>query len=183
MPKKKVKPPRCDGRFEYKAEIGRKFDGKPIRKAFYSYESLADAKQQAEDYKINKKAAELNGSVTDIIKIIGFKDFCLKYIEKYVEGSVEDNTSYETKCRAEKHLIPYFNNILLRQLTNEDIQDFFISKNIIDLSSAVKIKLKQFLKCMFEKAVELKYCTTNPAAKIKLGKYKTVVKKRSIFRR
>ena len=54
----KEKPTRSDGLYEIKATVGRRFDGTPIRKSFYSSVSKADAK--AEKYRIGKE--EVDGS-------------------------------------------------------------------------------------------------------------------------
>lgn len=56
---KKEAPNRSDGRFEVKITIGHTIEGKPLRKSFYSDVSKDDARQQANDYKINIKAADL----------------------------------------------------------------------------------------------------------------------------
>ncbi len=44
---KKSKPNHVTGMYEYKATIGKSFDGKAIRKSFYSSKSLEDAKEKA----------------------------------------------------------------------------------------------------------------------------------------
>ncbi len=57
-PKKDLsKGKRTDGRYEYKGVVGKKMDGKAIRKSFYSIVSLADAKSKFEEYLIEQKAA------------------------------------------------------------------------------------------------------------------------------
>ena len=61
---RKKKHQRSDGRFEYKATVGRKLDGTPIRKSFYSTSSLTDAKRQAEVYKQQQTIAKAEASGT-----------------------------------------------------------------------------------------------------------------------
>ena len=64
MPRpKKEKPNREDGRYEVKIVVGKTLQGKLIRKSFYSTISKADAKRQADEWRINQKVAEQTGSV------------------------------------------------------------------------------------------------------------------------
>ena len=46
---KKEKPNHATGMYEVKVTIGHTFDGKPIRKSFYSSTSKAAAKAKAEE--------------------------------------------------------------------------------------------------------------------------------------
>ena len=58
---KKEKPNHATGMYEVKVTIGHTFDGKPIRKSFYSSTSKAAAKAKAEDYKINQAVSKQTG--------------------------------------------------------------------------------------------------------------------------
>ena len=58
---KKEKPNHATGMYEVKVTVGHTFDGKPVRKSFYSSVSKAAAKAKAEEYKINQAVAEHTG--------------------------------------------------------------------------------------------------------------------------
>ena len=44
--------PNTKKRYEYKLNLGKDLNGKPIRKSFYSTKSKADAKRKAQAYKV-----------------------------------------------------------------------------------------------------------------------------------
>ena len=46
--KKKEQPNRADGLYEVKMTVGKKMDGSPIRKSFYSHVSKDDARRQGQ---------------------------------------------------------------------------------------------------------------------------------------
>ena len=48
--KKKEQPNRADGLYEVKMTVGKKMDGSPIRKSFYSHVSKDDARRQGQKY-------------------------------------------------------------------------------------------------------------------------------------
>ena len=59
---KKEAPNRKDGLYEVKVTVGKDFNGKLIRKSFYSSISKADAKAHAEEYKMKQAVYEATDS-------------------------------------------------------------------------------------------------------------------------
>ena len=171
-PKKQV-PNRLDGRFEYKAIIGKSFDGKPIRKSFYSYKSLADAKAKAQEYIISKEAAYRSGEAF-IQKNYTFEEWALKWLEVYKRPTVTENTFITTyQIPVKNHLIPYFGKAELQDIKNVDIRNFF-SKKQRTASASLLHKLKITMSAIFEAAIENDLCVKNPAKNIE---YRSAVEK------
>ena len=99
--------PNHGGLYEVKATIGKGIDGKLIRKSFYSPVSKRDARQKADEYLAQKRAAEITG-----IGFAGggaiFDDYAMRWLETFKKGKVKDNTyrgTYENPVL--KHLIPF----------------------------------------------------------------------------
>ena len=64
---KKEAPNRADGLYEVKVTIGKDFNGKFIRKNFYSSISKADAKAKAEQYKIDQAVNKATGDASRLL--------------------------------------------------------------------------------------------------------------------
>ena len=160
-PKKDLsKGKRTDGRYEYKGVVGKKMDGKAIRKSFYSIVSLADAKSKFEEYLIEQKAAELTGRIFCNDKS-GFSQWAEFWLKVYKQPNVDANTyrlTYENSVY--KHLNPYFKDADLKSIQPADIQAFFTSKQ--NLSPSTLSKLKMCLMGIFESAIENDKCYKNP---------------------
>lgn len=161
-PKKDVnKGKRKDGIFEYKGTIGKKMDGSPIRKSFYSSVSLDDAKKAHKEYMVSQRAAEITGTVF-VENGITFAEWARKWLTTYKKPNVDENTyrlSYETPV--EKHLIPYFGGADLRTIQPINVQDFYTSKQ--GLSETYLKKLSMCLSGIFDSAIENDLCYKNPA--------------------
>ena len=167
MPRpKKQAPNRSDGRFEYKPIIGKSFDGKPIRKSFYSYKSLADAKANAQEYIIQQETALRTGE-TFIQKSYTFGEWATKWLETYKKPTVSENTyrlTYENSVK--KHLLPYFGKAELTSIRSIDIQNFFNHKQK-ELSDSMLDKLHMTLFGIFDCAIDNDLCYKNPVKGIK----------------
>ena len=73
MPRTKKTPARKDGRYEYKANFGTNmYTGKPVRKSFYSYVSIADAKGKAEEFRLNQAMSATSGSNDTVLSNVSF---------------------------------------------------------------------------------------------------------------
>lgn len=163
MPKKK-QTVRADNRYEYKATIGRSFDGKLIRKSFYSTKSLADAKKQAEEYKIKKEVSERTGEAF-IASQYNFAQWAEKWLETYKKPFVDENTynlTYKSIVRG--HLIPYFGAARLQDIRPADIQKYFADKK--HCSESRLKNMKSCLTAIFESAIENDLCYKNPARRV-----------------
>lgn len=164
MPRPKKEQPNHGNLYEVKITVGKTFDGKLIRKSFYSSTSKADARAQAEQYKIDQKAAQLAGTVF-VDQDVTFRTWAVKWLETYKKGKVKGNT-YESTYRApvEKHLVPYFGDAQLDVIKPVDIQSFFNSKASTSSLESMK-KMRACLRAIFDTAVENDLCRRNPVTK------------------
>lgn len=123
---KKEKPSRKDGLYEIKATVGRRFDGTPIRKSFYSSVSKADAKAKAEKYKAEQALYERTGERISDPASMTFDKWAVKWLETYKKGTVKDHTfNFTYRVNVEGYLIPYFKSAKLSSIRQIDIQEYF----------------------------------------------------------
>ena len=173
---KKEKPTRSNGFFECKVTIGHTFDGKPIRKSFYSKISKADAKAKADEYIVNSRVAEQTGE-TYVANDTTFNKWATKWLETYKKPNVKPHTykwTYETNVI--NHLIPFFKNSILTNIKQIDVQHYFNSKT--DLSLSTLQKQKMILYSIFDSAIDNDLCIKNPVKNIKLKSAKKIYEKR-----
>lgn len=180
MPRpKKEKPNRSDHRYEVKITIGKKMDGKLIRKSFYSTVSKADAKAQAQKYLVEQEAARLTGHAF-VSRETNFAKWARTWLETYKKPTVKANT-YDGTYRGpvEGHLIPYFGKADLDSIHPADIQAYFNEKG---QTMSLESLHKQYtcLKAIFDTAIENDLCIKNPVVKsIRLVSSKQKPQKRS----
>lgn len=93
--KKKEQPSRKNNQYEIKVVVGKKIDGTPIRKSFYSPISKADAQKKAEEYIIEREVANRTGQGF-INRDITFAQWAIKWMEVYKKPHVSDNTFKST---------------------------------------------------------------------------------------
>lgn len=164
MPRKKETPNHGEY-YEYKISVGKRLDGSPIRKSFYSKISKQDAKNAAEEWRINEKAHALAGLPLNNDSI-RFDEWANLWLEKYKRGRVKDSTFTETYQRpVKKILIPYFGRASISQIKPIDIQDFLEKQAKIYSESTMK-KLQLCLNAIFETAIDNDLCYKNPAKKV-----------------
>lgn len=157
---RKKKHQRSDGRFEYKATVGRRLDGTPIRKSFYSMSSLTDAKRQAEVYKQQQMIAAVTG-LQATPQTITFAEWSRKWLRTYKEPFVSPSTYANTYVNAvENHLIPYFGAAKLADIRPADIQGFFAGKT--SCSASLLKKLRITLSAIFDTAIDNDLIYKNP---------------------
>lgn len=162
---KKEAPNRDDGRYEVKVTVGKDFNGKLIRKSFYSYISKADAMAQAEQYKINKAVRDVTGEAPEA-SATAFSTWASKWLETYKKGTVKEHTYLFTyKSNVDKYLIPFFGKAHLNDIKQIDIQRYFntVKKdNGEPLAKATLDMQKMILKAIFETAIDNDLCYKNP---------------------
>ena len=162
MPRpKKEAPNRKDGLYEVKITVGKRMDGTLIRKSFYSAISKADARAQAEAYRVEQRAAEITGTVFAPTGS-GFTTWGRIWLKTYKQPNVDPNTyrwTYENTC--EKHIFPYFAEADLRTIQPADIQAFLSTKR--NLSESMLDKIHMCLIGIFDSAIENEKCYRNPA--------------------
>lgn len=165
MPRpKKQAPNHASGLYEIKATVGKTFDGKAIRKSFYSSKSIADAKQKAQEYIVNQ---ELAARTNDIIKSdYTFSEWAYRWLEVYKKPHVTENTYITTYYTPViKHIIPFFGAARLCDIRNIDIQRFFDVQQKT-ASGSLLHKYKICLSGIFESAVDNDLCIRNPVKHI-----------------
>lgn len=162
---KKEKPNRSDGRYEVKIKVGETFDGKAIRKSFYSDISLADAKRKGEEYKVSSEVQAITGQ--GVQQTTAFKEWATKWLEIYKKPYVSNNTYlYNYKNAIDNHIMPYFEKSTLQNIKPIDIQKFYASKRSMSMSALEKIKI--CLDGIFETAIDNDLIFKSPARNIKL---------------
>lgn len=170
---KKEEPNRKEGLYEVKVTVGKTFDGKLIRKSFYSSISKADAKAKAEQYKINQAVRDVTGEAPEA-PITAFSTWATKWLETYKKGTVKEHTYLFTyKSNVDKYIIPYFGSAHIADIKQVDIQNYF---NKVSQSSGKPLakktldKHKLILKSIFDAAIDNDLCYKNPVKGIKFPK-------------
>lgn len=167
---KKDKPNHASGMYEVKITIGHTFNGKPIRKSFYSSVSKSAAKAKAEQFKIDQ-AVSMQTDSPFVSKKECFDTWAIKWLETYKLNKVKEHTYLFTyKKNIEKYLIPYFKKAKLSDIKQIDIQNYFNEIKNADngkpLSLSVLEKHKMILKSIFDTAIDNDLCYKNPVKNI-----------------
>ncbi len=167
MPRpKKAAPNRPNGTFEYKATIGRTYDGKAVRKSFYSPISLADAKAKAEKYRVEQAVINTVGVTEETASDITLAAWSQKWLTVYKKPYVTDKTFRNTYQNfVVNHIIPYFGSAKLKNVRSIDIQQFFDKKHT-ELSQSALDKLHICLFGIFDTAIDNDLIVKNPLKNI-----------------
>ena len=160
MPRPRKEKPNHGNLYEVKITVGKRMDGTLIRKSFYSPTSKADARKQAEQYKIEKAVSEQTGQVF-VEKSVTFADWAVKWLEVYKKPNTDTNTyRYTYENTVKKHLVPYFGDFKLENIATIQIQDFFNKKR--SYSESMLGKMRLCLNGIFETAMQNNLCYRNP---------------------
>lgn len=173
---KKEKPNHATGMYEVKVTVGKTFDGKPIRKSFYSAVSKAEAKAKAEEYIVNSRVAEQTGDQF-VSSQTAFETWAKKWLETYKKPNVKPHTykwTYETNVI--NYFIPYFGKAPLVSIRQIDIQNYFNKNSFLAMSTLSKQKMILF--ALFDAAIDNDLCYKNPVKNIKLITQKSEYEKR-----
>ena len=178
---KKESPNRADGLYEVKVTIGKDFNGKLIRKSFYSAVSKADARAKAEQYKIDQALYKATGEIPEP-SVMTFEKWANKWLDTYKKGVVKDHTYFFTyKSNIDKYLVPYFGKAHIADIQQIDIQKYFNtikSASGEPLAKSTLEKHKLILKSMFDAAIDNDLCYKNPVKNIKFQHISESVKKK-----
>ncbi|MBQ8883081.1 MAG: site-specific integrase [Oscillospiraceae bacterium] len=173
----KAQPKHTSGMFEYKATIGHTFDGKPIRKSFYSSTSKAAAKAKAEEYIINSKVSEQTGAAF-IAKDTNFESWAREWLVTFKKGNCKEHTyNYTYRTNVENYMIPFFGKARLTDIRQVDIQRYFNEHKHLAQTSLKRHKA--ILYSIFEEAIYNDLCIKNPVRNIKYVSEKPVVIKKT----
>lgn len=165
MPRKKKEAPnRSDGLYEVKVTVGKSLNGALIRKSFYSKLSKADAKKQADDYKIEMEVANRTG-VGFVKKNKTLGEWSTQWLETYKKPDVSESTYKKTYCdTVVRYILPYFGNAVLTDITPLDIKRFYALKKTY--SDSILHKMQLCFNGIFETAIENDLCYKNPAKNV-----------------
>lgn len=126
-------------------------------------------KPQSQQFSLNEVFALLQGHPEIRITLSGysqeskrFADWAEFWLETWKKGQVKDNTYYGTYCATvQNHLVPYFGDKLLSDISPSDIQEFF---NLMSSKYSLET-LKKFRSCLngiFMTAFENNVCGKSP---------------------
>lgn len=164
-PKKIPHKRRADGTYEAKVTIGKTFDGKPIRKSFYSSKSFEDAKAQGERYKIEREIAEKRGEILPADRV-SFEDVARTVLNQKKNKVKEITYTLSWKNTIEKYLIPYFKNTDISRIRKNDVENYF--NQHADMARSSLCKHLVCLNAIFNNAVDNRYITSSPIQNFKL---------------
>lgn len=167
-PKKQL-PKRKDGTYEVKVTVGHTFDGKMIRKSFYSTKSLQDAKAKAREYMIEQEVKAQTGTTSIVEKSVEMtlSKWATNWLEIYKKPTVSKNSFEYTYANAvNNHIIPYFKTAKLREIKSSDVQKFYNEKSQL-LSESMMKKINLCMNGIFETAIDNDLIIKNPAKRVK----------------
>ena len=170
MARQKSKLPRADGRYEIKRTIKGLYDdnGKPLRKSFYSYESIADCERQYQDYLVEFRANSLLGLDGNIRKDVTVAEWAREWLKVYKKGKIKES-SYIAGCQfpVERFIIPTLGMFNVAAIKPFQIEQWLTEWKEKYSDTTVR-KIKLCLNAIFETAVDNGVCLKNPCKNIKL---------------
>jgi len=131
-----------------------------------SWLTRAEAERLRDDY-----LAAINQAHVGIGGAILFRDFARIY-ERDVLSTLASNTRERAKSVLKNHLNPEFGGLMLRELTLESLQSYFVRLQTTALSAESIDKTKDVLSALLRTAVDYGRLSTNPVEKIRLKKRK-----------
>lgn len=164
MARPKKEKPNKNGVYEVKMTIGRDFDGKAIRKSFYSARSKEAARRAGEQWIIDREVA-LRTGVNESLSDMTFSrqaDIVLDLKKGKVRAS-----SYRTVwIAAARRLKEYFGNRPLVNITKNDIEMYFKGKS--DYSKGTLTHDVIVLKAIFSNAIDNRILVYSPMQNFRL---------------
>lgn len=164
---KKEAPNRSDGLYEVKVTVGKDFNGKPVRKSFYSSVSKADARAKAEQYKIEQALQDATGDI--YLQAPSFKRIASDFLE-LKKGTIKNSTfNFTYQIPAEQYLIPYFGSVPISNIRKNDVELYLRKTQEKNGLSAETIRKHYIcLNQIFKNAYENGYINRNPCTGIKI---------------
>ena len=173
---RKEKPNHTSGMYEVKITIGKTFDGKLVRKSFYSNVSKADARAKAEEYKVNRAVQEITGEVAG--KSPSFDKVAEEFYE-IKKGTIKNSTLHFTyDIPIHTYLIPYFGRREINSIRKNDIEIYLKkTKQQHDLSDETIRKHYICMNQIMKNAYENGLINRNPCTGIKMQTAQKSVKR------
>lgn len=176
MPRKKEKP-NHGNYYEVKITVGKDASGKLIRKSFLSKISKADARRQADEYRINRKAAEMVGAPLILDENKTVAAWAAEWLDIYKAGKTAATyNTYAVPIRTQ--IAPYFECVKLVDLRPAHIQQFYKQLPKGKSDSWYK-KVHLTLSGILEAAVQNELITRSPITGIDPPKGKPTAEKRT----
>ena len=103
-----------------------------------------------------------------------FKDFAKGFIKTYSTMNHKESTQESYQQVLDRHLLPYFGNMPLDEITRKNIKEFVTQKQTQRISSGKKVRMlsagtvkviKAYLSAILSEAVDDEIIEFNPAAK------------------
>lgn len=159
---------------EVKRTIGHDSTGKAIRKSFYG-KTKREANEAYEVYmeKLRSKApAVIDATMT-------FRQWSSIWLTTYIQdsGITDETYRFTYKNTVEKHLDPYFDNVVVADIKPADIQNFFKEKS--SLSESAVHKCSFILRSIFDYAVDNDVIARSPYRNIRTPSGKAAAKKQA----
>jgi integrase len=126
----------------------------------------AEAERARDDY-----LADINQAQVGIGGAILFRDFARVY-ERDVLPTLASTTRERSKSVLKNHLNPEFGDRMLREITLEGLQSYFVRQQATTLGPESIDKIRDVLSSVLGTAVDYGRLSTNPCAKIRLKKRK-----------
>lgn len=151
-------------RYEYKITLGKDWQGKSIRKSFYSTKSRTDAKRKAERYRTSYEVSLLCGGEAQRKQVL-FKEWAVEALEKFKKPYVKGNTYNGTYLQpVQNHLIPHFGAVPLDNILPIHVQEYVNQAAKKYKPETVKKDIA-VLAFLMENAVDNGLCKSNPVTK------------------
>ncbi|GHU89365.1 site-specific integrase [Clostridia bacterium] len=148
------------GLWNYKITLGYNTDGFPIRKTFYS-KSKQDVKAKADVFLAELKAAE--NPVTRDMKL---GDWIPRFMESYKKDRIKQG-SYQSLEYLAKRIPDKLKEKKVNAVLPVELQGF-LTEFSNTRSRSYCLKMRVFLRSIFEEAIENGLCSKNPTKKLTL---------------
>lgn len=114
---------------------------------------------------INQAVQRIEMSLAPPLSKVLFRDWAILWLETWRKNSVTDISYYDTYKRpVDLHLIPYFGDFWLHEITPLQVQQFFNEKATTYSLESLK-KMKAPLASIFETGIENNHCAKSPITK------------------
>ena len=162
---------RKDGTWCGQVIVGRKDDGKPVRKTVYG----KTKREVAEKVRELARSVDINGLVAvSSLKDTIFEPLCRQWFDLYIAPNYADVTLEHRRAMLINHIFPVFGTMNVKKITTDQLQRFINDKQTVNVDGREGYsrdyvgKMKCMLNSFFIHAVERKYILVNPMAGVKL---------------
>ena len=166
---------RKDGTWCGQVIVGRKDDGKPVRKTVYG----KTKREVAEKVRELARSVDINGLITvSSLKDKIFEPLCRQWFDLHVAPNYEDATEEHRRAMLINHIFPVFGEMDIKKITTDHLQKFINDKHNANVKGREGYsrdfigKMKNMLNNFFIHAVDRKYIHVNPMNGVKLRRKK-----------